>query len=333
MAKRFTENTKWEDAWFRKLSPKCKLFWLFIVDRCDIAGFWETDWELASFYIGENIDESIMNDFHGRLKIMPDGKIWIVKFVEFQYGKLNPAVHLHNSVINILEEKGLMKKVRGSLTLTEGLSKGSVRAKVKDKVILKTTQDTENIPEKENPTKEKFDFETFWNGYPKRGNKKVGKKECQDFIKQKIKPEEWVSLLKATKNYANSDECKSGYARDPIRFLKKDYWRDWIDVSGIPGKPTAALLPKFDEDKEFLCHDCRQPKPKAEREYGADNEARCRTCHPKYLELWKKENAEQMEKYQEDWKRWTPVERRRQIDWRKKFGLPILSWMIEEVRV
>jgi len=62
MAKRLTANDKWEDNWFRKLSLKSKLFWLFILDRCDVAGIWKKDYELAGFCIGEQITDEILNE-------------------------------------------------------------------------------------------------------------------------------------------------------------------------------------------------------------------------------------------------------------------------------
>jgi len=53
MVKRFTETTKWLDPWFRKLPAKVKIFWMYLIDSCDNAGFWIVDFELASFLIGE----------------------------------------------------------------------------------------------------------------------------------------------------------------------------------------------------------------------------------------------------------------------------------------
>lgn len=121
MAKRFTASDKWEDPWFRKLPLKAKLFWLFLLDRCDIAGVWKSDYELASFSIGEMIDKSILAEFQGRVEPVNGDKLWIVRFVEFQYGVLKEEVKLHKSVMNILDKHGLLERV------VEGLAKGYPR--------------------------------------------------------------------------------------------------------------------------------------------------------------------------------------------------------------
>ena len=53
MAKRFIDTKMWDKDWFRKLSPKNKLIWLYLLTRCDHAGIWDADWEAAEFFIGE----------------------------------------------------------------------------------------------------------------------------------------------------------------------------------------------------------------------------------------------------------------------------------------
>jgi len=123
MAKRFTASDKWEDAWFRTLTPHCKLFWLFLLDRCDTAGFWKTDYELASFCIGAPIDDNILDAFNGRIEKITVDKIWIVRFVEFQYGSLHSESNLHRCIAKNLAKHNLLQRVE------EGLIKGNGRVK------------------------------------------------------------------------------------------------------------------------------------------------------------------------------------------------------------
>jgi len=75
-------------------------------------------------------------------------------------------------------------------------------------------------------------FENFWEIYPKRNGVKQGKKECRDFIvgKKKICPDDFDRVLTAIKNYSQ----KVGkYPKDPIRFLRHEIWRDYIESSKI----------------------------------------------------------------------------------------------------
>jgi len=111
MAKRFTANDKWEDEWFRQLPSREKLFWVFILDRCDIAGAWKIDYGLASFYIGEPIDKSILKSFAGRIEPLNGTKLWIIRYVEFQYTMLREECTMHKAVIKLLASYGLLDRV------------------------------------------------------------------------------------------------------------------------------------------------------------------------------------------------------------------------------
>jgi len=105
--KRFTETQKWEDTWYRKLGPTQKLLWQWICDKCDAAGVIEPDWDLASFQIGENVDEAMLSDFGTRVVALPSGKFHVVKFVQFQYGKLSRACKPHAPVFAALARHGM----------------------------------------------------------------------------------------------------------------------------------------------------------------------------------------------------------------------------------
>jgi hypothetical protein len=103
---------------------KFKLLWLYLLDKCDHAGIFKKNIRLAEFLIGESLPESeIDKHFNGRL-IKLDSETWrIPKFIEFQYGVLNPNNRMHLSVIALLDKEGASK----------GLARGLLAPKDKDK--------------------------------------------------------------------------------------------------------------------------------------------------------------------------------------------------------
>ena len=111
MAKRLTDSLKWKKGFIRGLAGPYKLLWLFILDDCDHAGIWDVDFEIASIYIGRETDEDTAIELFGdKIIIINDGKQWFIPaFVTFQYGELNESNRAHNSVINLLKNKGLTR--------------------------------------------------------------------------------------------------------------------------------------------------------------------------------------------------------------------------------
>ncbi len=39
-------------------------------------------------------------------------------------------------------------------------------------------------------------------------------------------------MVRAALNYSRSDLARTGYARDPHRFLRARYWEDWLEDEG-----------------------------------------------------------------------------------------------------
>lgn len=110
MAKRFTDSEKWEKPFLRGIKAPYKLLWLYILDTCNHAGIWNVDIEVAQIRIGEKI---ILIDaikyFQNRIVLLDGGEKWfIIDFIEFQYGELNPTNRAHNSVILILNKYNLL---------------------------------------------------------------------------------------------------------------------------------------------------------------------------------------------------------------------------------
>lgn len=107
MSKRFTETTKWNDPWFRRLTPSQKCLWLLICDVCDAAGVIDLDLEMASFQIGDSVSDADLEAIKTRLEKLPSGKWRIVKFLGFQYGELSAACPAHKPVFKALQGHGI----------------------------------------------------------------------------------------------------------------------------------------------------------------------------------------------------------------------------------
>ncbi len=141
MAKRFIDTKIWDKAWFRKLSTKYKLFWVYLLGKCDHAGIWDADWELSEFIIGEQvIYDELPEVIKDKMKFI-EGKdqYFIPSFIKFQYGELKEHSKPHLSVIKRLDEKGLYNPIeRVNLTL-----KDKDKDKVKEKVKTKELREAE----------------------------------------------------------------------------------------------------------------------------------------------------------------------------------------------
>lgn len=120
MAKRFTDNEKWKDAWFMDLPSKYKLFWLYLLDECNHAGIWKVNFKVASFHIGEHLEYSeVKRLLKDRITIINDEKWYINKFIKYQYKcdiqELNPKNKAHLSTIKILNEYDIFKPLTSPL--------------------------------------------------------------------------------------------------------------------------------------------------------------------------------------------------------------------------
>jgi hypothetical protein len=83
-------------------------------------------------------------------------------------------------------------------------------------------------------------FDEFWKAYPTRNGRRVGRKATVERF-AKLTPAEAAECVFAARNYAKSPQVRDGFAKDPERFLKADFWRDWL---GEP-EPMRAAGPKY----------------------------------------------------------------------------------------
>jgi hypothetical protein len=143
MAKRFTDSEKWSDPWFLSLKTREKLFWLFLIDRCDHAGIWKASWTQVRDIFGGLPDIRVFQD---RMYQIGPETYFLPKFLTFQYGYdwKNSKVLAVRSAVKILREKGLIKQAT-RLTLRQPLAKGylTLRQPLANPCLTHTDTDTD----------------------------------------------------------------------------------------------------------------------------------------------------------------------------------------------
>jgi hypothetical protein len=86
MSKRFTDTDKWDDPWFDELENDEKLMWLYLCDKCSIAGIWKVNFKKMRYHCNtEKTNDEICELFKERFIEFSPGKWFIPKFLLFQY--------------------------------------------------------------------------------------------------------------------------------------------------------------------------------------------------------------------------------------------------------
>lgn len=202
MANRFTDSRKYQGPWFRRLPPKYKLMWDYMTHACNHAGIWKVDFDLASFCIGSQYTyKETVDALAEKLFVISCDKWFIPKFVEFQYGVLNPDNRVHKSVLQILQK--------------EGACKGLIRT-----IQGRKDYDYDKDKDKESNS---FDFKSLWDKYPN----KVGVKAAERHFKTSVKTQEdFDNITKALNNYLKSERVGKGFIQNGSTWFND--WQGWI---------------------------------------------------------------------------------------------------------
>lgn len=133
MSKRFTDSTKWDDPWFAELPNHYKLLWIFILDKCDHAGIYKVNVNMANFCLDYKYNlKKIIELLNNRIYVINDKKWFIPKFIDYQYGELQKQNRAHNSVIQILKKEGLYKPLNRGIAEDKEQDKDKIKGKDKE---------------------------------------------------------------------------------------------------------------------------------------------------------------------------------------------------------
>lgn len=225
--KRFTETSKWDDPWFRGTAGIHKLVFLYVLDRCDNAGFWEVDLECMKFHTRFN-DAQI----EGALKALERGLkgakgwVWVKNFLRHQKNDaLNPENRAHVQIISLLKVQierfsevpefiEFLGPYKGLLSPT---GKGNGTVEVPVKVRRRGVQRGEPLND---PA-----FDQFWDAYPYKQAKENAeiawvKKGCAPLLPQILTA---IRLLKASSDWTKNE---GEFIPLPASWLNRRGWED-----------------------------------------------------------------------------------------------------------
>jgi len=229
MSKRQTDTDKWEKRFMRTLPSKYKLLWLYVCDKCDHAGIWHVNLDMASMLLNEEInEEEALGHFGDRVIQFDDGEKWFLPgFVDFQYAEdLQEDNRVHKSVIQRLKRYGLWIEGEGIIRDDDSKNKTHIRA-------LEGPKEKEKEKEKEKTKEKEGRFESFWKAYPKKYSKGQAEK-----VWRRLKPSEQLiaKILQAVERAKTSEKWRkdSGqFIPYPATWLNAKGWEDEVEEDGL----------------------------------------------------------------------------------------------------
>jgi hypothetical protein len=231
MSKRYTDTEIWDEDWFIDLEGPYQLFWFYVKDRCDHAGFWRPNFKRFEQISGHKIHKDkfleLANHEKQRIIVLDNGKWFLVNYISFHYSVLNLKNRFHNSVYETFR-----KNVNCENTIDYGfevkLTSNCPQLEVNKE------QRTEN---KEQRIKNEEDsciisslvlssFDEFWKLYPK----KVGKGAAEKIWNKISAPTESLVKIKMALEWQKKSEQwnkDSGqFIPLPATYLNQRRWED-----------------------------------------------------------------------------------------------------------
>jgi len=90
MNKRFVDREIFIKEWFFELNKEEKLFYIYVLLNCDSIGVFEYNRPLIKSILGIDLNlTQFLKNINGRIIQLKERRLFVPKFVEFQYGKFN----------------------------------------------------------------------------------------------------------------------------------------------------------------------------------------------------------------------------------------------------
>ncbi len=236
MSKRFVETERWKKAWFRKLGSQGRDIWNWLHDNCDSAGVWEIDFDRFSFDVGFEVDmEQVKKVFGRKLYDLGDNKVWLPKFLSFQYKSLNAnnraGLGILRRVLSLTRDLPHLDEETAELLSTfDALNRLSLEGQLTPQVKEEEKEQDKFLGESEGKFRlHAVTLEKIYDLYPR----KVGKAKGLEKARKEVKTARDVTDLTAAVNHyrkhCEKEQTAAKFIKHFSTFMSE--WRDWIDSS------------------------------------------------------------------------------------------------------
>ena len=213
----------WQDSFVLELTPEEKYFYLYLMTNAKTTstGCYEIPLPLIVIETGYNKEtiEKLLAKFEGYNKIKYDfssKEVFLCNWLKYNINNSPQFLtHIRRDAKSIKSQA--LRELFNIVLMQYGYSIDTISL-----INIK-----ENIKEKEKA------FATFWDSYPARNGKKLLKADARDFFIKNVTDGDISLLMQAVANYRVSKTVQDGFAKDAIRFLRKDFWRSWIEPEQV----------------------------------------------------------------------------------------------------
>ena len=160
MAKRFVDTSKYRQAW-RKLDPKFRAAYAWLVENADAAGFWVVDLEFFKFECGYALElDKFIKAVGGAVVRHGSDKINLVDFIQVNYGELKEGYNPHKPALRALSASTLTDQ---EPSLVQACVKLEEEGEEESKTVRKKERE-EKVPAGELPYSSP-EFAKAWNAF------------------------------------------------------------------------------------------------------------------------------------------------------------------------
>lgn len=105
---------KWTSKWFRALSDKHKVFYLYVLDNCDNAGVISYDLDLIGYTLNNTYTKKeLQSAFDGKAVFVGEDKLVVKNYIAFQNGDVfDSKSRISASIRSTLNSHGLLNRYK-----------------------------------------------------------------------------------------------------------------------------------------------------------------------------------------------------------------------------